>query len=375
MNMEKKFMNINLTEKKDVLQRYRTMKQILCVALLLFLCSSLNAREQAYYNSKGDLQKMRETQRVIVESWDKDHSKGGWGWRVYTNEEQQIEADVAASTDGKKYNPKFLGVKVEREVKLLSGAPPQDKDKLKVEDPKLLGVRFRFSFPSLRNTVTIKPPPVDEYRFEVPRQYISHLHLHYLNKKDNPQCYDNPTLSSRYDTNLASSTIYDCIIGVGAPGKIHKIAVWVMSRNYDYELKASIENNKGRSSEVSFGKLNFRGWRLLAADVPGNIIDPHGYLILKNLKVKSTKTTVAGDMVYLFFDELQILTEIHGDNYYEGSELSFDIRDCEAKNKIYSMVKRTSRFPENWVISDCSKLQRQVEDQALPENNRRTRNR
>ncbi len=286
-----------------------------------------------------------ELRAVTVESWDRDYSGGGYGWEVFTDKDTKVRGP---------YQPVASNLQAEREVKLIRGTPADIKYNIGKEDVRILGVKFAFTFPGY-NVVTIRPPAVDHYIIERPRPYLNEIALaeNYIAKS----CYQDPSLSTIFRTQRAQ--MVDCIVGVELPGQVSKISVWVLGRGNEYTLEGWIEDWKGNTHIFKFGSLDFVGWRPLTITIPKSIpqeVDSFPQiktLVFKQFKIRSTPQTSL-ETVYLFFDELKILTNIF-EPHFDGAQIDFDKADCETKNRLIKLLRQHAKNPEIYELRDCSK--------------------
>ena len=285
-----------------------------------------------------------EKRSLTVESWDKDYSGSGWGWRILTNKDDRADSKT-------KYSAKASGKRAAREVKLVSGAPRQFYNEKKGDKAKLLAVKFNFAFQG-KNLVYLIPPEADHYTLEKNLKYVDEVSI--VNGVKRPKCFKDARNS--VDTGLP--TAVECIRGVRLPGVVEKISVWVLSRNYNYDLEAIIQDTDGRSALVSFGTLNFVGWQPLTATIPKKLsqdIQSKEFgsinLILRRLQLRA-KENAKLENIYLFFDELRVLTSVSRFSY-EGQEITFDRADCEELNRQSKLITANAKDIEGWQLRDC----------------------
>ncbi|MEQ8352071.1 MAG: flagellar filament outer layer protein FlaA [Leptospiraceae bacterium] len=285
-----------------------------------------------------------ELRAITVESWDRDYSGGGYGWEVLTDK------DVKAKGP---YQPKASNLQSEREVKLIKGTPRDIKENEGYEQARVLGIKYAFTFPGY-NTVTVRPPSVDQYTVERPRPYLNELALAEGYQKRS--CYDNEALSGGKDTNRAQ--MVDCVTGVELPGQVKQVSVWVLGRGNEYKLEGWIEDWKGDTHIYDFGSVDFVGWRPLSVEIPRQVPqDVSSFpqtknLVFRQFKLRSTPETSL-ETVYIFFDELRILTNVF-EVHFDGAGLDFDEADCQRKNKLLNMIRKHARNPDSIELKDCS---------------------
>lgn len=285
-----------------------------------------------------------EMRAITVESFDRDYSEGGYGWEVLTDKDTRTQGAYQSATSN---------LQAEREVKLLKGTPADVRENLGYDGANILGVKFAFTF-SGYNVVTIRPPAVDQYMVERPRPYLNELALAENYKARS--CYQNPALSNSATTQRAQ--MVDCVVGVNLPGQVSKISVWVMGRGNDYNLEGWVEDWKGDTHIFKFGSVNFVGWRPLTIDIPKAVPqDVSSYpqiktLVFRQFKLRSNPRTSL-EAVYIFFDELRVLTNIFEVNF-DGNQLDFDKADCEQKNRLIKIIQQSARRPDLYQPKDCS---------------------
>jgi len=285
-----------------------------------------------------------ELRAITVESWDRDYSGGGYGWEVITDKDTKTRGP---------YQPSASNLQAEREVKLIKGTPADIKYNVGRDDVRILGVKFAFTFPGY-NVVTIRPPAVDHYIIERPRPYLNEIALAENYKARS--CYQNPALSNVFRTQRAQ--MIDCIVGVELPGMVHQISVWVLGRGNEYTLEGWVEDWKGDTHIFKFGSIDFVGWRPMTITIPKYIpqeVDSYPQiktLVFKQFKIRSTPQTSL-ETVYVFFDELRILTNIF-EPFFDGAQVDFDKADCETKNRLIKVLRQHTRRPEIYELRDCS---------------------
>ncbi len=307
--------------------------------------SPANAKIETVVQGDTEAEELRS---VTIESWDRDYSGQGYGWRVYTDKD-------AKQNPGTPYSSRAESAQAEREVKLIKGTPVGLRLNHDYDQARVLAVQFAFTFPG-NNAVTLAPPKVDHFMNERIRYYLSEAPA--IEGRANNSCFQDPSYAMLRNTKRNQAVA--CVNGVNMPGIVHKISVWVMGRGNDYELEAWLEDWKGNVHVLPMGSVNFVGWRPLSVTVPKSIaqdIDTFPQtktLILTKLKLRARRSTFV-DPVYIFFDELRILASVFQVSF-DGSQLNFDSVDCGRKNALYRLLRQHARFPEQWPkIVDCSK--------------------
>lgn len=111
-------------------------------------------------------------------------------------------------------------------------------------------------------------------------------------------------------------------------GKTKKLFVYVWGCGRDYELEGHVEDFKGNVHIVSFGKLTFRGWRNLSADIPVRVLQQQNSFPsiqpLKFLRFKINASSNAENKnFYIYFDYLHATVDIYEEPYFGQSLQDF----------------------------------------------------
>ncbi len=104
------------------------------------------------------------------------------------------------------------------------------------------------------------------------------------------------------------------------------ISVWVVGRNYNHVLKAVVADYFNQRREITFGKLNFMGWKQLTAAVPPRIVqDEYHFANQRGLKLLGFK--IEFDMMesygsyYVYFDDLRATTDLFAESYRDKDDM------------------------------------------------------
>lgn len=112
------------------------------------------------------------------------------------------------------------------------------------------------------------------------------------------------------------------------PGITKKIKFWVVGRNYTHTVKILVKDFLGREKEITVGKLNFSGWKLLEVNIPEFIIQENYKiteergLSLSGIKVVcDMNDMVPGRPFYIYFDYLTAETDLFVEKFKEVDDM------------------------------------------------------
>lgn len=278
----------------------------------------------------------KEIKSYTIENWDEIE------WEVFTDKDSELPSTYYDKESSKKWTKDLPpSSQALRQVKLVDGSPSDvrnrdlDKDGKPQKAPKVLGVKFHFTYPG-HNEVTIRPPRTDKYKVVRNKPFLSEND--FLKSKDTGK-FEQPKDRDYF------------IYGLEMPGQVQEVSIWVCGRGNDYDLEGWFQDWKGDTHVLKFGAVNFFGWRPMKVQIPKNV--PQGVesyprnktLVLTQFKLRSNPKT-SGEQVVLFFDEVRVLTGTY-DIHFDGADLNFDDDDCNSKDKKDQMLKTSQR--------DCKK--------------------
>jgi hypothetical protein len=300
-----------------------------------------SAQKKGVKTSNGNDLSANELRAITIETWDKTP------WEVFTDKDQKEYPTYPGASY--KYENTLTNSQVVREVKLIDGGYPRDIKYLDLKqdkkDLKVLGIKFKFTYPG-NNEVTIRPPRAKEFEVIRPRGFVS----------------DNNLTSKDQKTPVEKrgpSEVMDTIYGIEFPGVAKAISVWVCGRGNDYDLEGWIEDYKGNTHILKFGNIGFVGWRPMTANIPASVpqftdtYPASKTAVFKQFKIRSNPRST-GETVYLFMDELRILTDAF-EVHFDGANLHFDKEDCNNKLKLENVLSKMGDAEAASLIKDCEK--------------------
>jgi hypothetical protein len=93
------------------------------------------------------------------------------------------------------------------------------------------------------------------------------------------------------------------------------LSVWVVGRNFKHVLKIMLSDYFGNYVELTFGKLNFTGWKKLTLAVPPSITQTDYHYTTRNglkflgFKIETDLEESFG-RYYIYFDDLSAVTDL-----------------------------------------------------------------
>lgn len=165
-----------------------------------------------------------------------------------------------------------------------------------LEKKKCIGIQFRFKYPGF-NSVHLLPPL--EVQWDDPTKKVM-------------------TYDSRVGQDVQERAVQ-------LPGRAKAISLWVHSRGHDYDLEVWVKDYKGDVHILKMGSLKYVGWRPLIAYIPENVPqEANTYPQTRVTKIVRfvirAKPEAGNDTVYLFFDQLKVLTDTFEVNF-DGQNL------------------------------------------------------
>lgn len=263
------------------------MVLVIAAAMAVYLGVPRDVFSRVVTNVNPDISAEQMKAFVIEDFEDASKVGGEDGWRL-TSTPQQL-------TDPNKKDKNPVPI---LEQKIISGRPsdmrPDEwaQNKLGIKNNEvdrvksIYGLHFKFRYPGY-NTVNIEPPV-------------------------------NPDLTPEDSTRK--------VRGIRLPGKAKGISMWVHSRGHPYTLECWVEDWQNRVHILKMGKTDFVGWRPLKAYIPITIpqeVDTFPqtkYIKIVRFVLRADPMATANDPVYMFFDQLKLLTDDFEVNF-DGLEL------------------------------------------------------
>ena len=93
------------------------------------------------------------------------------------------------------------------------------------------------------------------------------------------------------------------------------MSIWVIGRNFNHTLKIVLSDYFGRVRELTFGKLNFTGWKKLTVAIPPSVVQTDYHYTDRN-GIKFLGLRVDCDLAeshgkyYLYLDDLSAVTDL-----------------------------------------------------------------
>ncbi len=113
---------------------------------------------------------------------------------------------------------------------------------------------------------------------------------------------------------------------ISIPGIVKTMSVWVVGRNQPHRLRGIIEDQFGHRYTVTFGELNFTGWRRLTAAIPPtvrqrdpNITDREG-LRFRGFILEPDLMQTYGNY-YVYFDDMRAVTDLFGEELRDPDDM------------------------------------------------------
>jgi hypothetical protein len=112
------------------------------------------------------------------------------------------------------------------------------------------------------------------------------------------------------------------------PGITKKIKFWVVGRNYTHTLRILVKDYLSREKEITLGKLNFSGWKLMEVNIP-DFIEQEDYkvseergLTLSGIKISCDMTDIVpGRTFYIYFDYIIAETDLFVEKFREVDDM------------------------------------------------------
>ena len=110
-------------------------------------------------------------------------------------------------------------------------------------------------------------------------------------------------------------------------GIVKTVSVWVVGRNYNHTLKLMFNDYRGNAQELSFGTLNFIGWKKLTVAIPPSILQTEFHYTYRSgieitgLKVEFDPQDAFGTY-YVYFDDMRAVTDLFGESKRDADDMS-----------------------------------------------------
>jgi len=112
------------------------------------------------------------------------------------------------------------------------------------------------------------------------------------------------------------------------PGITKKIKFWVVGRNYTHTLKILVKDYLGREKEITVGKLNFSGWKLVEVNIP-DFIEQEDYKVSEERGISLSGIAISCDMTdmvpgrtfYIYFDYIIAETDLFVEKFREVDDM------------------------------------------------------
>ena len=105
------------------------------------------------------------------------------------------------------------------------------------------------------------------------------------------------------------------------------ISCWVVGRNFNHTLKVIVADYFNQPREITMGKLNFMGWKLMTAAIPPRIVqDEFHFTSDRGLKLIGFK--IEFDLLesygtyYAYFDGLRAVTDLFAETYRDADDMT-----------------------------------------------------
>ncbi len=104
------------------------------------------------------------------------------------------------------------------------------------------------------------------------------------------------------------------------------ISVWVVGRNFNHVLKVMLEDYMGKRLELTFGKMNFMGWKQMVVAVPPNLLQSeYHYTNKAGLKIIGFKVECDPmenyGTYYLYLDDLRAVTDLFSESKRDTDDM------------------------------------------------------
>lgn len=108
---------------------------------------------------------------------------------------------------------------------------------------------------------------------------------------------------------------------IAVEGTVKTVSCWVAGRNFGHKLSLVIQDIRGKTFEISMGKLNFSGWRKLTATIPASPDGKTGVVQSNSHYPDRSGIRIVGFRIvcdpedafgtyYIYFDDMRAVTDV-----------------------------------------------------------------
>lgn len=115
--------------------------------------------------------------------------------------------------------------------------------------------------------------------------------------------------------------------GIYFPEPVYKIGLYALGIFRNYDVTATFETEDGKVFSVILGNLNYKGWKILSADIPISKYTNEETFINNRYLIKLTKISIRTkpgvrvDDFVVYFDQFFYTKAAVNEKYYDGYEI------------------------------------------------------